>query len=437
MNNIFSTTRRYYKHALIAFIFGVFLFPPTLFAAQTPAIVTGIYSISGDSSVQILGRADTGGETDARVWFEWGTTASFGNRTNTQSISTITNITEYLSNLNSNTKYYYRIVAENSQGISRGNIMPLIISRGNFAVLPTVTTRNTTDITNTSAAMKGYVDPMDSVNTRVWFEWGNSVSLGNTTGAVSKTSKSYFSFIIGGLNRNATYYYRAVAQNSRGTIKGSILSFRTTNFNSQSIPIYPSPSIPFEYNQNNALPIVTTHLPEDITRTSVKLKALALPGGIVSTDGWFEWGQTPSLGNQTIRKSIGSSMSINFSDSLFGLSPNTVYYYRAVIQNQRGTDSGDVFSFKTKGTSIPITYKQTKTTVILKNVTKKESKEISSSTEKQTASSFAVGGKFFPNTLIEWLLLIILIFILIAISNHLYGVHKKRKEKKKEKEENK
>lgn len=439
MNNIIPTTikRRYY-HALAVLVFGVFLFPATLFAAQmqTPAVTTGVYSIAGGSSVQILGLADTGGDTDARVWFEWGTSASLGNRTNSQSISTITNVIEYLSSLSSNTKYYYRIVAENSQGISRGNIMPLIISKGNSTVLPSIITRSATDITNTSAAMKGYVDPMGSSDTRTWFEWGSSTNLGNSTGAIYREGSSYFSFFIGGLYKNATYYYRAVAQNSRGTIKGTILSFKTTNFNPQNIPT-PTITTPV-YNYNNTsgtLPIVITHLPEDITRTSVKMKGLALPGGTISTDGWFEWGQTLSLGKQTIRKNIGSSVSIDFSEALLGLSPNTVYYYRAVIQNQRGTDSGDILSFRTK--SAPVS-EQVKPVVVSqdnKSEEEKISEEPDDPIEEQTAASLFAGGKFFPDTLIEWLLLIILIFILVAISNHLYGAHKKRKEEEKERKE--
>ena len=433
MNNIISIKiKRHYYNALAVLVFGVFLFPATLFAAQAPAVVTGIYSTNGDSSVQILGRADTGGDIDARVWFEWGTSVSLGNRTGSQSIYTITNITEYLSSLNLNTKYYYRIVAENSQGISRGNIMPLIISKSNSEILPSITTRSATDITNTSAAMKGYVDPMGSNDTRTWFEWGYSTSLGNSTGAVNRESPSYFSFTIGGLNKNATYYYRAVAQNSRGTIKGTILSFKTANFNPQSTPTPPI-TTPTYNNTSSALPIVVTHLPEEVERTSVKIKALALPGGIVPTDGWFEWGQTPSLGKQTVRKSIGSSVSINFSEPLLGLSPNTTYYYRAVIQNQRGTDSGNILSFRTKNILIAIVPEKTKPVVITPKEEKIE-EESDDSMEEQTAASFFAGGKFFPDTLIEWLLLIILIFILIAISNHLYGVHKQKKEKEENKE---
>jgi len=428
MNNIISTTKRYCYHTLTVFVFGVFLLPAISFAAQSPAVVTGVSSSTGGSSVQILGRSDTGGDVSAQVWFEWGTSVSLGNTTGSQTISTNTNIVEYLSGLSSNTKYYYRIAAKNSHGTSYGEIKTLTVSENLSAVLPLIATRSATDVTNTSAAMNGYVDPLGNTGTQTWFEWGYSMSLGNTTPIVNREESAYFGFTIGGLNVNTTYYYRAVAQNSRGTTKGTIMNFKTTSLNPQTSPVYPvTVTIPI---QSGTVPIVITHLAENILQTSAELKGLALPGSTISTDGWFEFGKTAALGNQTARKNIGFSTSIDFSETLSGLSPNTLYYYRAVIQNQKGASSGNVLSFRT---AMPLSYTPSVVSIQPKEAPKEQEspKVDDKNKEEQTAASLFVGGKFFPDTLIEWLLLIILIFILIAISNHLYGVHKKRKEEKK------
>jgi len=76
-----------------------------------------------------------------------------------------------------------------------------------------------------------------------------------------------------------------------------------------------------------------------------------------ATTGWFEWGSTSSLTNQTPAQSFAGSERSNFSFMLTSLQPGTTYYFRAVGQNASGSVRGDVKSFTT--TRVPSTPPQT------------------------------------------------------------------------------
>jgi hypothetical protein len=68
------------------------------------------------------------------------------------------------------------------------------------------------------------------------------------------------------------------------------------------------------------------------TCTTAILNAHVQPDG--ETMAWFEWGPTPELGNETRRQRVKESG--NIFQHLVELSPNTVYYYRAVSEMAEG-----------------------------------------------------------------------------------------------------
>ncbi|OGI68132.1 hypothetical protein A2738_03040 [Candidatus Nomurabacteria bacterium RIFCSPHIGHO2_01_FULL_42_15] len=93
---------------------------------------------------------------------------------------------------------------------------------------PEVITRSATNVSSTSATLRGRVDGNGS-SARAWFEYGTNTSLGYTTSENSYGSdSSEFSRSVSGLIPNTTYYFRAVAENSEDTIFGNMLSFNTT-----------------------------------------------------------------------------------------------------------------------------------------------------------------------------------------------------------------
>jgi hypothetical protein len=103
-----------------------------------------------------------------------------------------------------------------------------------------VTTQNATNLSKNSATLNGLINP-NNANTTVWFEYGTSSNLStyNETSHLAFGSFNYYSTLsqgIGNLNPNTTYYFRAVGNNSRGTVRGAILSFTTEK---NILPIIP------------------------------------------------------------------------------------------------------------------------------------------------------------------------------------------------------
>lgn len=320
-----------------------------------------------------------GNGINTNAWFEWGPTSSFGNVTAQGSYGTgSSNYSYTLSNLNYNTTYYYRALAQNSQGIIvYGNIVSFTTGFDNYGSCfygncgntnqPYITTYGATGVGDTFAYLNGQVDP-NGVNTTRWFEWGtNNNYLGSQTIKIGQ-GLSYGSFnqLITGLSPNTTYYYRAVAQGPQGQVYGNILTFNTTGLSGIS--------------GASGISAVTL-LATNIGQTSARLNALALTNlnysynssnyylnlSYASPSGYFEWGTDSSLGitNTTPSQTIGMAPSVSFFASLFGLQPNTRYYYRAVTTNSSGTFKGDIMSFTT-GTNVT---RDNTPTVIVKNTT--------------------------------------------------------------------
>jgi len=97
-------------------------------------------------------------------------------------------------------------------------------------------------------------------------------------------------------------------------------------------------------------PDVETNSGINIQTTSAVLTGyLKDLGGADSCKVWFQWGRNSSYDNETSHRSqskIGS-----FNAGIYNLSPNTTYYFRAVVENSVGNSYGIKRSFKTEGTN--------------------------------------------------------------------------------------
>ena len=86
---------------------------------------------------------------------------------------------------------------------------------------------------STSAQLNGIAVPNTNTgSTSAWFEWGPASSLGYRTSSKNISSGSGstpYGDTVNGLVPGTTYYYRAVVQNQNGTAYGSIVPFRTQN----------------------------------------------------------------------------------------------------------------------------------------------------------------------------------------------------------------
>ncbi len=203
------------------------------------------------------------------------------------------------------------------------------------ATMPTVITDPATNISAGSATLNGQVNP-NSAQTSYWFEWGKTVSLGNTSAAQSLGSGGNLSPVsagIVGLLANTTYYFRAVAQNQYGISQGTILNFTTGTCCGGG--------------GGGVTPLVLTNPATNISNNTATLNGQINPNG-AATSYWFEWGKTTTLGNSSAGQGVGSGSTFTpVSSSIANLLAGTTYYFRLVGQNQYGISYGSILSFTT------------------------------------------------------------------------------------------
>lgn len=147
------------------------------------------------------------------------------NPTQKQAMSTTTSskLKFTLTSLTEGTKYYFRVYARNSKGETKGEVM-------NFTTfsdkVPTVTTKEATDITSNSAVLNGLVADNGSSNiTECGFYYG---TISNPTNKVKQsTGNTNFNYSLNGLKPGTKYYFKAYAINAKGESEGNVLEFTT------------------------------------------------------------------------------------------------------------------------------------------------------------------------------------------------------------------
>ncbi|MEI6061778.1 MAG: BACON domain-containing carbohydrate-binding protein [Bacteroidota bacterium] len=190
---------------------------------------------------------------------------------------------------------------------------------------PVAITLDATAVTSSAATLNGTINP-NSLATNYYFEWGTSVSYGNTTtitAAGSGSANVAASANISGLTGGTTYHFRVVATNSDGTTNGADLTFTPGGA------------------------VVTTTAVTGITLTG------AASGGNVTSDGgssisvrgvcWATTANPVATGNHT---TDGAGTGV-FTSTIPGLSANTTYHVRAYATNANGTFYGADIAFTT------------------------------------------------------------------------------------------
>lgn len=232
-----------------------------------------------------------------------------------------------ISNLKSNTTYYYCVFAENQKGESKGDVL-------SFSTLetskPIVYTNNATEVTATSAVLHATLS--DNGGCEVT-EYG--FYIGTTTSSLAKQKvdniqNNLYSYSYGNLSDGTTYYFQAYAINEKGESKGEILSFKTVQL---------------------SLPELQTNAVLDISYTSAKFSAIITSNGSSNIKEYgFYYG---IYSNPTTKIKVGSGNVQNYSHSINSLSPNTTYYVKAYAINDKGEGYGEIMSCQTPAYSIP------------------------------------------------------------------------------------
>ena len=309
--------------------------------AGVPTVVTSSNVSPTNTTAIVNGNVNPKGAFTS-YWYEFGTSSDLGNKTTNQTLgSGFVQISApgYITGLLKNTTYYFRLVGENKYGRVAGTIYSFSTSENNPAPVgsaPISKTIAASGISRTTANLNGEVTPNKSF-TSVWFEYGKTADLGNTTAFSSVgdgSSKLTTSVSLSGLDPLTTYYFRLNAQNQFGTINGSILNFKTTGPTSAKAPS------------------VTTGNASAISDSGATLHGTVNPN-LADTTYWFECSTDSLLGSVLLQStdpvSLGAGSSpMSVDAAITDLNSKTNYYFRLVAQNSLGTVRGDKVTFKTK-----------------------------------------------------------------------------------------
>ena len=168
------------------------------------------------------------------------------------------------------------------------------------------------DVTPTSATLKGTVNPFGESVSDCHFDWGTSDSYGQTVACDTTPSGSTsvaVSAPIAGLGALTDYHFRLVVTSPNGTLTTLDRTFKTAG-----------------------PPSGTTDPATGVGATTATLKGTVNPNGAAVSDCHFEYGTTVAFG-QTIgcASTPAGSAPVGVSAALTGLTPATGYHYRLVV----------------------------------------------------------------------------------------------------------
>ena len=292
------------------------------------ALTTGPAEEVKRTSAKLTASYDGTGEA-TKYWFEWGLKPSALTSSSSEEEEGPTNgatpISGVAEGLNPDTVYYYRVLAKNAQGESKGDIL-------RFRTPPAVQSLETNPATNVkprSAELNAsYVG--DGTHTTYFFEWGTHRVYGNSTSVQDAGSPTGPQNLppanLTNLELETVYHYRVVATNTSGTTAGPDRSFKTT------------PAV--GGIQLNA--------------TDVESHTATLTGQYVGdgqeTSYYYEWGtNTAYLSGKSQTFNAGGSTGTTQLESLpiSNLLGGTTYHFHIVATNPTGTTSSPDTTFFT------------------------------------------------------------------------------------------
>lgn len=192
---------------------------------------------------------------------------------------------------------------------------------------PSAMTLAATDITTTTATLRGTVSP-NGLSTDVTFEWVEGFNSFTSTPAATLspgTNDQPVSLSLTGLTPGATYYYRVTASNADVSVPraGEILSFTTE---------IPPPVI---LSQSVRAPLTEKNV----------LEAKVEVGEGVSVS--FEYGTTnpPAVGTTAVNLQAFEGAVQTSTGLAIGMPRGVPIYYRAVVTNRSATTRGPVQEF--------------------------------------------------------------------------------------------
>lgn len=314
--------------------------------------------------------------------------------------------------------------------------------------LPTshrVVTTSATGITNTSARCNGVGIISNGVVSNGWFEYGETTSLGKVTNSASigNQPSSPFSNTINNLKPNTTYYCRAVMSNANGTYRGEIVSFKTTGSVINYVPVTPTKT------SNKTVVVCTDETgTKETLKEGEKLMTITLdkrsgnttPGSTVDYRVHYLNTSKIKLSNATVKVVIPSEMEfVSSNRGMYDADTRTVtadlgtvgagssddLIVRVKVKDNAETNKSAVMSsyisydaLDQKGQTI----RDENTSYVISTITKTEQNNNVSNTDNNNSAqkSTQTDRSYLPNTVLEWLAIIALIFVLIVLGKAIW-----------------
>lgn len=200
-----------------------------------PAAVTNAATAVARTTATLNARV-TPRSSQTTYWFEYGDSTDFGSVSSFQSAgsgNTSLAVSAAISGLSPQTKYYFRVNAQNQYGTTNGATQNFTTAGPAVSAVPVVTSQVAAPVGATTATLRGTVNPSGS-QTTYWFEYSNNSlfapallkttsqrSAGAAQGTVAVQSD------VVSLSPETAYYFRVVAQNAGGTVRSDNQTFTT------------------------------------------------------------------------------------------------------------------------------------------------------------------------------------------------------------------
>lgn len=197
--------------------------------------------------------------------------------------------------------------------------------------LPDPVTLPATFSADTSATLRGTVDPSGAPLSSCEFEIGPTTAYNQTIPCLespaeigSGSDPVEVHADVSGLDEEALYHYRLVAANANGSVDGLDQRLKTPS-----------------------KPVVVGQWAASVGLQEATLKAQINPENAATTFQ-LEWGTTAAYGQSTPAQVVGSDEADHVvSVDLSNLTPGVTYHYRFVATNHRGVDEGQDRTFTT------------------------------------------------------------------------------------------
>lgn len=305
---------------------------------------------------------------------------------------------------------------------------------------PFATTTLASNIGYNSARLNGLSSANQRVDNYGYFEYGKTSALGQRTASKyigSDLNNSFYASMVNVFEDNTTYYYRAVVENDYGTSRGEMRTFTTKDSStlntSNNTQIIYRDRIVVEQAPTVETTAVTVENNTSVSKESLVYLNIEENGQTVSANQlknytiYYKNISTKNLKDVILTVALPSD--INLTNSSLGYLSDKDNTFVVNIGNLYPSQEGRIL-LETKvdsdvltGKILVVTGNMAYTTV--ENDSQEEvfaysKNEVINQNENLASATVLAGNGFLPNTLVGWLVLILVLVIIILLAKRVY-----------------